>query len=288
MAIKFNKGGQTGWYHDGDIPGGYFHTYDALSIVDDCHAHKVHIFLPQDYEDSDQQFPTLYMQDGALGFWNNGYATWDVANTVLNEEVQRPIVIAIEPFDRDYEYTHVQWNEDKPHGGLFAYSNWVATVLKPWVDDTYRTLPEPKYTGVVGASHGGLASFYIANMYPDVFGIAGCLSSSFWVGLDPAFLVGYGDMTDSDLVQQLKHTFSSEVRPRVWIDWGMKRDGGEHNEHVETSAMIASQALVSLLETEYGYTKDVDLFYMQDELGGHDEQAWSYRFQLFVKTFYPK
>jgi len=36
----------------------------------------------------------------------------------------------------------------------------------------------------LGSSHGGLAAFHMALSHPTIFGIAICMSPSFWAGID--------------------------------------------------------------------------------------------------------
>jgi enterochelin esterase-like enzyme len=37
---------------------------------------------------------------------------------------------------------------------------------------------------IIGSSHGGLAAFHMALSHPTIFGIAICMSPSFWAGID--------------------------------------------------------------------------------------------------------
>ena len=61
-----------------------------------------------------------------------------------------------------------------------VYMDWLANNLKPYIDNTYRTLPDRAHTGIMGSSMGGLISFYGAMQYQNVFGKAGIMSPSFW------------------------------------------------------------------------------------------------------------
>ena len=50
------------------------------------------------------------------------------------------------------------------------YLSFLVTELKPFIDATYRTLPDRANTSVMGSSMGGLISQYAMSRYPDVFG----------------------------------------------------------------------------------------------------------------------
>ncbi|WP_041392466.1 hypothetical protein [Pleurocapsa sp. PCC 7327] len=57
MAEQFTKGGQEGWFYDRGYWGGFFHTYDNLQVGREWDKpRKVHIFLPRNYEISQEHF----------------------------------------------------------------------------------------------------------------------------------------------------------------------------------------------------------------------------------------
>jgi hypothetical protein len=68
----------------------------------------------------------------------------------------------------------------------------------------------------------------------------------------------------------LKQNLQSKVRPRFWIAWGLKRDGGNHNTMVEAVATNRSKELAWILTDKYHYQYDKDLFVYEDNLGGHE------------------
>jgi enterochelin esterase-like enzyme len=63
-----------------------------------------------------------------------------------------------------------------------GYLRFLVEELKPWVDDHYRTLPDPAHTFIMGSSMGGLISLYALCRYPNVFGGAGCISTHWTIG----------------------------------------------------------------------------------------------------------
>ena len=52
---------------------------------------------------------------------------------------------------------------------------FVVTVVKPFIDQAYRTLPDRKNTAIGGLSMGGLISFMLLWEYNDIFAKATCI-----------------------------------------------------------------------------------------------------------------
>lgn len=282
---SFMLGDQLAWSHDDGFAAGWFHTFDALDVggPDDL-PHKVHVFLPRDYDACGPGYPVLYMNDGNTSFWPGGAGnkTWDVAGRLAElyaeDAIPRLIVVAIVPNDREYEYSHTPWKDGANCCGVEQYAAYVADRVRGFVDAHYNTRVGPAHTAIVGSSRGGLAAFYLANRRPEVFGRAGCLSPSFWVGLDPVYggdLPG-GPLAGSALVQTLAGTLTDpQIRPRLWIDWGLVRTGGFHNEVIEAAATERGREMVELLRDVYGYQEGSELHWLEDPLGEHDEVTWS-------------
>jgi len=290
---KFEKGSQYGWYHrEPNVSGGFFHTYDNFLPGKDK-PRKIHVFLPNDYETSGEYFPVLYFNDGNTTFWPGGLAgkSWRVGETLSklwdNQAVRKVIVVAVHPIDRFYEYTHQYWAPSYNYGGLDEYSKYLATTIKGFIDKNYRTLSSAEETAIIGSSHGGLAAFYIANACPEQFGKCVAMSPSFWIGLDTNG--GFKPIENSKLIEVLGETLKDKKkRPIIWMDWGLKRDGGAHNFLIELLATKKSKEMLQLLTTSYDYKLNKDIFVFEDSIGGHDEDAWAYRFELVMKAFYGK
>lgn len=291
----FALGGQAGWCHDDGFEAGYVHTYDALDVgLSPLGAHKVHVLLPRSYG-SGARYPVVYMNDGSTAFWPGGPGnkSWDVplrlAELYAEGAIPEVVVVAIEPVNRDIEYSHTVWSDSPDCCGAEDYANYVADGVKAFFDAHYATLTNPEDTAFVGSSRGGLASYYVAARRPDRFGKAACMSPSFWAGLDPVFggtLPG-GPLSTSLLLELTKATLEDPtLRPRYWLDWGLVRTGGFHNEVIEEAATVRGKEMVSLLEGGYGYVEGVDLFWEEDPVGEHDEVSWSRRFPGVMKALF--
>ncbi|APR79566.1 Putative esterase [Minicystis rosea] len=295
-SYPFTLGGQAAWSHDDGFPGGFFHTYDGLQVAGPSDApRKVHVFLPRDYDPCGPRYPVVYFNDGNTTFWPGGIGnkTWDVADALgelwAGDAVPALIAVAIEPINREREYTHAPWADGHDCCGVEEYTGYVADHVKAFIDQNYHTRTDAPSTAIIGSSHGGLAAFYMANRRPDVFGKAGCLSPSFWAGLDPVHGGTFpgGPLATSPLVQTLKATLeSTATRPRVWIDWGLVRDGQFHNSVIEAAATTRGKEMVGLLQGTYGYVEDQDLFWAEDPLGEHDEISWGRRFPDVMKALF--
>ncbi len=302
-ARKVDRGGRTAWRHEG--PAGHvFETFNRLDLDDPFGPRDVHVLLP---DDDARDVSLAVFNDGDTTFWPGGVAhdTWDVANTVARLRASRAIgpvaVVAVHPRRRDEEYTHVDWRRGRaPWGGLDRYAAWLASSLVPWLRATYPQLTRSHArTATIGSSHGGLAAFRTATSHPDVFGVAGCLSPSFFSGLD--------DLDDgrlspslaaSDLVRRASPVLADATRrPRLWIDWGLRRDGGPHNAVVEALASLRGAEMVTLLERTYGMRvarigageeppRDAEVVQCVDAMGGHSEAAWRHRTGLLLRAFF--
>ena len=111
--------------------------------------------------------------------------------------------------------------------------------LKPWVDRTYRTRPEPEHTGIGGSSLGGLVSLYLGLKRPDVFGRIAALSTSAW--WDDRFIVRFVD------------ALPSKPDTRVWMDIGTSEG---------SSAVPDARALRDALVRK-GWREGSDLRYVE-------------------------
>lgn len=154
----------------------------------------IRIYTPDAYDHNpNQRFPVLYMFDGQNVFAHPESATYDTwcanwAMDTLSYEGGIPpwIIVAI-------DHTSDRFSEYSPWIGGHAdrTAQFVVETLKPYIDETYRTRTAQPWTGVMGASMGGLITLYIGKTYPHIFGRIGALSSALMWGKG---LIGKGQM----------------------------------------------------------------------------------------------
>jgi predicted alpha/beta superfamily hydrolase len=147
---------------------------------------RIWLYLPPDYATSGMNYPVLYMHDGQNLFDDStSFAgEWHVDETLnafFEQGNKVPIVVGIDNggIYRIDEYT--PWSNPVNGGGQGElYMEFIVQILKPYIDQHYRTLPGRDFTGIMGSSLGGLISHYGALQYQDVFSKAGIFSPSYW------------------------------------------------------------------------------------------------------------
>jgi predicted alpha/beta superfamily hydrolase len=251
-------------------------SHGTLRIIDNVaspqlgNSRSLRIYLPPSYgTQPPKRYPVLYMHDGQNLFdaTTTSYGTaWDVGRTmdrlIANGDIEEAIVVGIDnTADRIPEYTPCC---DPKYGGgkLDAYQAFITDTVKPYVDRTLRTLPGREHTAIMGSSLGGIASVVIAEQRPDVFSMAGGVSSSFW-------------WNERKLVQQAPPP-SARQPVKFYIDAGTNGDGLQDTIAMR-DAMLAK-----------GYKLGQDLYFYSAEGGIHNEKSWAARLHLPLTWFFPK
>ena len=221
------------------------------------------VWLPPGYEeDSDTHYPVLYMHDGQNIFnpaTSYGGVDWAIDESmdslIRTGRIAPMIVVGIyNSTDRTPEYS--------PGDKGTAYMNFVINVVKPLIDETYRTRPQRQHTLVGGASSGGTISFMLAWDHPEIFSGAICMS--------PAFKVGPGhDISEFDFIGYFEATRKAPRDTFFYID-----NGG-----VELDAILQPGIDEMLQSLEHwGYRVGDDWVFIHDPQATHSEAAWANRF----------
>jgi enterochelin esterase-like enzyme len=221
--------------------------------------HFMRVYLPPGYrENTLKRYPVLYMHDGKnLFFPHEAFlgAEWRVDETMdmldAMNLIDKTIVVGVYPHDRMSEYT-------RP--GYERFGRFLVEELKPLVDRSVRTLAGPRHTSVMGSSLGGVVSFYLAWQWPEVFGRAACLSSTFT----------YRD----DLMQRVASEPRRDVA--IYLDSGWPGDNYE-----------VTRSMRDLL-LERGYQAGKDLLYFAFPEALHNEAHWAMRSHIPFQFFFGK
>lgn len=238
------------------------------------------VYLPPGYDNEpDRRYPVLYMHDGqnlfdaATSFIGVEWSVDEsVTRMVIDGQVRPVIVVGIEnTSDRVFEYTPAP-DRSRGGGGAGMYADFILNDLKPFIDLTYRTLPERENTGVAGSSLGGLVSLYLAWSHPEVFSRVAAMSTSY-------------DWADSYIMG-----FIADRNPppgvRVWIDMGTSEDRSDRDGDGVPDIIELHRRMRDTLMDE-GLSIPGRLKYVEDEGAVHNERAWSARFPRALQFLFP-
>ncbi len=241
-------------------------------------SRTVKVYLPLSYTGSTNHYPVLYMHDGQNVFAPGGpYGSWDLEVSydalVAADQIHEIIIVAVDNTSaRMSEYTP---DVDSSYGGGNgdAYLRFLTEELKPFIDTHFQSLSDAPNTAVMGSSLGGLISFYAALHYSHIFGMAGCMSTSFW-------------WNNRSMITYVSASGDLSTISRLWIDAGTAE--GSDTDGNGLAYMAEDAYRVSGLLTERGLAWGSDIL-MDIEWGaGHNEAAWSQRVYKPLLYFFGK
>lgn len=155
---------------------------------------RVRVLLPKDYAtDTDTHYPVVYFHDGQNVFHSaesfSGHSWKTIPTIKRNPDLPKMIIVGIDNDggNRIHEYT--PWKitdsplpEDIMLGGKgVEYAEFVMDVVKPFIDEAYRTKADKKHTAMIGSSLGGNISSFMGIEYKDKIGRLGIFSLANWI-----------------------------------------------------------------------------------------------------------
>jgi len=220
------------------------------------------VWLPAGYEaNPSKSYPVLYMHDGQnlidpkVSFAGRDWQVDETITKLIKEyKIKEIIVVGIyNTSERLEEYSDTEKGE--------KYRKFITEELKPFVDSKYRTIADNKNTAIIGSSMGGLVSFLIAWKQPEIFSMAGCMSSSFY----------YKDEKVFKMIDEYK---GEKKHIKFYIDHG--EDG-----------LLRGQKMFCKL-TQLGYVIGTDLDYFYARGAEHNETEWAKRLERTLIFFFGK
>lgn len=227
---------------------------------------RIWALLPYDYEESNETYPVLYLQDAQNLFNEKAkYGNWEIDKklAVMSEyKIGKIIVIAIEHAEHD---RIKEYNVGKTLLGVGQgkkYIRFITDTLKPFVDKNFRTKTEREHTGIGGSSMGGLVSIFSGLMYPEVYGKLMIFSPSLWV-------IPKMDFANID--------FSEPGDTKIYL-----YAGGD-----ESATMIEHVKLFkkNMIQNEF-VTSKMKINLSINMLGKHNETYWSDEFPKAIEWLF--
>lgn len=237
-----------------------YHKEFASSILNN--KRDIIVWLPIGYnqqKNPDKKYPVLYMHDGQnIMDPKTAYVgkDWRVDETVMRLIKQKKIkeIIVVGIYNTPDRLDEYSWSDKGQN-----YLKFIVTELKPFIDSTYKTLSDKDNTAIMGSSMGGLISFYAGWHYPDVFSMAGCLSSSFY----------YNNDRSIKFVEDYK---GSKKHVKFYID------------HGEDGNIRGQRMFVALSQKGYVIGQDIDYYYAPG--AEHNEKEWAARLERPLLFFF--
>jgi len=175
----------------------------------------IHLYLPDDYDMSEERYPVIYMYDGHNLFFDHDATygkSWGLKD-FLDQYDKKFIVVGMEcnhegrkRLDEYCPYVLPDSYLGDIQGQGKEYMEWVVNELKPYIDFHYRTIPFRECTMIAGSSMGGLMSLYTIVRHNDIFSKAACLSSAVGICMN--------ELKDDILMNKLNPD------TLVYMDWG--------------------------------------------------------------------
>jgi len=245
---------------------------------------RIITWLPPSYlNNKSKRYPVLYMHDEqniwtGKGISHGGWQVDTIAERLIkNGKIKECIIVGLPHSGKTRvpEYSPPYPLNEKVHGKGSPgwgdqYANYLFAV-KRYVDKNFRTLPDRKNTAIAGSSMGGLISWYISWIKPDVFGTAGCFS--------PWFIFRYADLKGGNLQFGKLIAKGPKTKVRYYMDCG---DSGWAQDGIK-GTMIAKNALIKA-----GWRLGRDLLFVLEKGAIHNEKAWARRFPKFLEWTFPK
>jgi predicted alpha/beta superfamily hydrolase len=240
-------------------------------------ARNVDVWLPPSYgSEPARRYPVLYMHDGqnlfdpATAFGGVDWAVDEAMTRLIGKgEVRQAIVVGIwNTSKRREEYMPQRAVQGRVHfnvpgaadvqpGDIVSdrYLAFLVQELKPFIDATYRTLPDRANTFVMGSSMGGLVSQYAISSYPDVFGGAGCVSTHWPAG-------------DGIALDDFAKHLPDPATHRYWFDYGTETLDASYEPYQQRADEILRKA---------GYVEGSNWITRKFPGAEHSEKSWRLR-----------
>ena len=189
-AVEVPEPGST-YYSIQDVPHGQVREIWYNSKVTGTWRHAL-VYLPPSYDtQARMRYPVLYLQHGGgedeTGWIRQGRANFILDNLLAEGKCKPMIVVMAYGYARRAGQTPPDLT-GKPFGSpemlkamqdmAAAFEDDVTQALIPFIDKTFRTLPDRDHRAMAGLSMGGMQTFQITLNHLDLFSYIGGFSGA--------------------------------------------------------------------------------------------------------------
>ena len=214
------------YYAIKDVPHGQVREVWYDSDVTESWRHAF-VYVPPGYDDSDARYPVLYLQHGGgedeTGWVRQGHVNFILDNLIAAGEAEPMIVVMANGYARRPEPADAGPPADRQAAFQRMFSSFaddVTDALIPFIDETFRTIPDREHRAMAGLSMGGMQTFNTTLNNLDLFSYIGGFSGAMLPGAG-----GFDPETAYDGVFADPEAFADRVN-LLWIGIGTDEPEG--------------------------------------------------------------
>lgn len=235
---------------------------------------KLHIYLPDNYTDTQERYPVMYFFDGHNLYFNQDATygkSWGMKE-FLDGWDKKMIMVGLECGHKDgqrlseylpYPAVTGAFRSFEPRGE--ETMQWIVNEVKPFIDQAFRTWSHREATAIGGSSMGGIMAIYGLVHYNHVFSKGACVSSA--IGFCMPSLMN--EMSDAVMKEDTK----------AWLSWGTKEAKGADDTKIDSSSYTYRRN--KAVENKFLAKNCRPQLYCQLG-GGHCEADWEKQVPLFM------
>ncbi len=189
-AVEVPESGAD-YYLPKDVPHGQVHEVWYHSSVTNTWRHAL-VYLPPNYDTQTKtRYPVLYLQHGGgedeTGWIRQGKANFILDNLIASGNTKPMIIVMANGYANRAGYTPPDLT-GKPFGSpemikvmqerMGAFEDDMTQALIPFIDKTFRTIPDRDHRAMAGLSMGGMQTFQVTFNHLDLFSYIGGFSGA--------------------------------------------------------------------------------------------------------------
>jgi enterochelin esterase-like enzyme len=232
---------------------------------------SIDIYLPPDYSsNSNKSYPLLICNDG------QDLPVMDMQGILSKLYKKRHIpyiiVVGIYAGDRMQEYGTAVMADYKGRGAKAGqYYRHIMHELLPWLSSKFNIGIRTDQTAFAGFSLGGLSAFDIAYAMPQIFGIVGAFSASFWWRRFPS--PAHNPDEGRILPELILNGRNWNGKQRFWFQAGWLDEEADRNRNGIIDSIDDTRDVIAALKTKETHPDAIRYLEMPD--GRHDQETWA-------------
>jgi enterochelin esterase family protein len=188
-AVEVPEAG-VDYYQPKDVPHGQVREIWYHSSVTDSWRHAL-VYLPPDYDSAKTRYPVLYLQHGGgedeSGWIRQGKANFILDNLIAGGSTKPMIIVMANGYATRAGYVVPDLSGTAFGSPEFmkvmqermgAFEDDVTQALIPFIDKTFRTVPDREHRAMAGLSMGGMQTFQVTFDHLDLFSYIGGFSGA--------------------------------------------------------------------------------------------------------------